>query len=344
MRFHLKPLGEQVIVVTGASSGIGLVTARMAALHGARLVLVARSGDALERLADELGTRGERPLVVVADVGDERAVSGVVDAAIARFGGFDTWVNNAGASAYGRLTDVPTEDHRRIFETNFWGMVYGSLAAARHLRGRGAGSIINVGSVLSDVAVPYQGMYVASKHAVKGFTDALRMELEGDGDPVSVTLVKPTSINTPYIKHAKNYLEQEDSFPPPVYAPETVARAILHAATHRVRDVYVGSAAKAMAMQGHYAPRLFDKFMSAMGLRLQTERRPARPRHENALHQPSDRFMSLEERGDPNVSTREHSFYTAATLRPGMSAALLLGTAALAATGVYATTQRRSHR
>jgi short-subunit dehydrogenase len=340
MGLHLKPLNEQVIVITGASSGIGLVTARMAARQGARLVLAARSEDALNKLADELAAGGERPVVVVADVGTESEVQRIASEAIDRFGRVDTWVNNAGVSVYGRMEEVSTEDHRKIFETNFWGLVYGSLTAAKLLKSHG-GAIINIGSVLSDVVVPYQAMYSASKHAVKGFTDGLRMELEADELPISVTLIKPTGINTPYIKHAKNYLRDEDALPPPVYAPETVARAILHAAAHPIRDVYIGSGGKLLASQGRYAPRLFDKFMELAGLKMQTyPGRPSRGRHLNALHQPSDRFVALEERGDRSAFTREHSLYTAATLRPKTSAAILLGAAALAGLGIYATATR----
>src|SRR5439155_6660231 len=115
------------------------------------------------------------------------------------------------------------EDHQRLMQTNFWGVVHGSTVAARHLRERGGGAIINLGSIVSDRAIPLQGMYSASKHAVKGYTDALRMELEEEGAPIAVTLVKPAGINTPFPRHAKNYMEREATLPPPVYAPEVVA-------------------------------------------------------------------------------------------------------------------------
>ena len=231
MGVQLKKLSEQVIVITGASSGIGLVTARMAARQGARLVLAARSEDALRTLTDEIKAEGGKAVYAVADVGREEDVRRIADAARHHFGGFDTWVNNAGVSIYGRVLDVSMEDHRQLFETNYWGLVHGSRVAAEHLRQRG-GAIINVGSSLSDRAIPLQGTYCASKHAVKGYTDALRMELEEEDAPISVTLIKPSAIDTPYKDHAKNYLPVEPENPPPVYAPETVAEAILHSATH----------------------------------------------------------------------------------------------------------------
>ena len=175
--FHLKALSEQIIVITGATSGIGLVTARMAAKRGAKLVLAARSETSLRRLVDEIASAGGEAGYVVADVGREQDVQRIADVAVERFGGFDTWVNNAGVSIYGRLTEVTVEDMRRLFDTNVWGVVHGCRTAAAHLRERG-GAIVNVGSTLSDRAIPLQGIYCASKHAVKGFTDAVRMELE----------------------------------------------------------------------------------------------------------------------------------------------------------------------
>ena len=149
---------------------------------------------------------------------------------------------------------------RRLFETNFWGIVYGSLEAARNLKQHG-GAIINISSTLSDRAIPMQGMYSASKHALKGFTDALRMELEEERAPVSITLIKPGAIDTPYSKHAKNYMEVEPKNPAPVYAPETVARAILHCAENPERDVFVGAGGKGISLLGRFAPRMADKIM-----------------------------------------------------------------------------------
>ncbi|HWI56713.1 MAG TPA: SDR family oxidoreductase, partial [Bacillota bacterium] len=239
MKVKLKNLSDQTIVITGASSGIGLVTARMAAQYGARVVLAARSGDALRKLEDEINTAGGKAIHVVADVGHDEEVQRIADTAIQHFGGFDTWVNNAGVSIYGNLLDVSTKDMRQLFETNFWGVVYGSLIAVRHLKTRG-GALINIGSTLSDRAVPLQGIYSASKHAVKGFTDALRMELETEHAPVSVTLVKPAGIDTPYPHHAKNYLGVKPKNPAPVYAPEVVGKLILYCAMHPEHDVFAG--------------------------------------------------------------------------------------------------------
>lgn len=321
MSVQLKKLEEQTIVITGASSGIGLVTARMAARRGARLVLAARSEQALRQLTDEIIGAGGDATYVAADVGVEGDVRRIADTAIRHFGGFNTWVNNAGVSIYGNLLEIPTEDLRRLFDTNFWGVVYGSLAAARHLRGRG-GAIINIGSTLSDRAIPIQGMYSASKHAVKGFTDALRMELEAEGAPVSVTLIKPGAIDTPYPHHAKNYMEAEPTVPPPVYAPEVVAETILYCAEHPERDVFAGGGGKAISMTEKYAPRLTDKVMEWTMPRMQKGDEPPRPLEQNGLDKAAG---NLEERGGGHAYVAETSLYTKASLHPLVTTAVLLG-------------------
>jgi short-subunit dehydrogenase len=319
----LKKLNEQTIVITGASSGIGLVTARAAARRGARLVLAARSEEALRQLCDEITAAGGQATYVVADVGKEEDVRRIAETALRRFGGFDTWVNNAGVSIYGKIMDVPLEDMRQLFETNFWGVVYGSRAAARHLRGRG-GALINIGSTVSDRAIPVQGIYSASKHAIKGFTDALRMELEADGAPVSVTLVKPAAIDTPYTHHAKNYLETEPALPPPVYAPDVVAEAILYCAEHPEREVFAGGGGKALSMSERYAPRLTDKVMELTMIDQQKSDHPPRPRSDNGLYKASVR--KLEERGGHEGHVAETSLYTKASLHPLWTTAIALGT------------------
>jgi short-subunit dehydrogenase len=329
----LKKLEDQVVVITGATSGIGLATARMAAKRGAKLVLVARTEAALCALVDELRATGADAIYVKADVSVENDLKAVRDAACIDFGGFDTWVNNAAVSIYGKLMDVPIEDHRRLFETNYWGVVYGSLIAAEHLATKG-GAIINVGSTLSDRAIPIQGTYCASKHALKGFTDTLRMELEHDKSPISVTLIKPATINTPYPQHAKNFLPTDPTLPAPVYPPSIVAEAILYAAENPVRDLYAGGSAKALSMAGYYAPNLTDKYMERNLFDVHDRERHPSTQHK-ALHYPSS---ELRETGDYEGYVAKTSLYTKARLHPRITA----GSFAFLATALGFALWRRS--
>ena len=332
MAVKLKNLNEQVMVITGATSGIGLVTARMAAERGARLVLAARNEDSLNRLADEINSAGGEAIGVVADVGSEGDVKKIAAEALNRFENFDTWVNNAAVSIYGKLEDVPTEDFRQLFETNFWGVVYGSLVAARNLKQFG-GAIINIGSTLSDRAIPLQGIYCASKHAVKGFTDSLRMELESEDAPISVSLIKPAAIDTPYKEHARNYLDTEPENPPPVYAPETVAEAILHCAENPVRDLFVGGAAKALSVAGKYAPRLTDKAMASTWMGQTRSGEPAEAHLMESLYESNDSRLS--ERGSYEGHVSESSVYTKAAMHPLITSAAAAALTAGLAYGLY---------
>jgi short-subunit dehydrogenase len=287
MKPVLKPINEQVMVITGASSGIGLATALNAAQQGARVVLAARSEDTLTELADNIRAGGGHVLCVVADVSDRAQVQSVAQQAIAHYGRIDTWVNNAGVAIYGRLDEVSDEDSRRLFEINFWGLVYGSLVALPILRANGGGALINVGSEVSEAIIPLQGMYSASKHAVKGFTDALRVEIEEmDEAPVAITLIQPTAVDTPYPQHARNYLPNEPKLPTPQIEPQRVAEAIIDAACNHRRNVKVGAMATMNTMIAKLAPGLGDKMAAKQGERQQYDAPPENP--QGTLYSPGE--------------------------------------------------------
>lgn len=244
MAIELAPLSKQTIVITGASSGIGLATARLAAERGAKVVLAARDAQALDRIVDEIMEAGGEAAALPIDVSEEEQVQRLAAFAIERFGGFDTWVNNAGVGVISTSEKLDNEDHRRIFDVNYFGLVYGSLEAVRHFREQDkSGSIINLGSAVSDMPMLLSVAYSASKHAIKGFTDGLRVELLQEKLPISVTLIKPSGIDTRFFDHAKSNMGGMGKAPGPQYAPEVVAHAILHAAEHPKRDIAVGSTA-----------------------------------------------------------------------------------------------------
>lgn len=310
----LKPLDQQVIVITGASSGIGLATARRAAQRGARVFLIARNEPALRALCEELQATGARAAYAVCDVADAGALAEAAERCVRLFGGVDTWVNNAGVSIYGPIRETPPEDHRRLFETNYWGVVNGSLTAVEHIRARpGGGAVITVGSVLGDAPIPVQGVYSASKHAVRGFTNALRMELMREGTPISLTLVKPAAIDTPYKDHARNLTSAPMRNPGPVYAAHVVADVILHCAEHPVREITVGGGGRAIAAFHHLLPGVAEPLFAALAPLMHRDRRARSRVVEDALWDPTEDALR-EEADYPFV--RQTSWLAQARMHP----------------------------
>jgi NAD(P)-dependent dehydrogenase (short-subunit alcohol dehydrogenase family) len=337
MKLKLKPLSEQVVVITGASSGIGLSAAKQAASAGASVVLAARNERDLDDAVEVIRSRGGRAIYVVADVSNPEQVQYIADRAIAEFGRIDTWVNNAAVSMYGPIMELAVEDMRRQFDINFWGTVYGSRVAVPHLAHRG-GALINVASVLAERAIPLQGNYCAAKHAMKAFTDALRMELEADGLPISVSLVKPGSTDTPFFQKARNLMPKEPQPVPPVNAPELPARVILECATRPVRDVLVGGAGKATSVLAKVAPRLVDRYMEDHLFEDQQAPEPMTNRPDNLWSHVED---DGGERGRYRGRVMRRSLYTSAALHP-LQTMVLLGAAGAAAMGFvrYASARR----
>lgn len=241
MAAKLKKLKDQVIVITGASSGIGLATATEAAKRGAKVVLAARSGETLDDVVKQIAAAGGDAVAVPCDVTSRADVDRLAAAAVGKYGRIDTWVNDAGMGLWGRLDETPEADARKLFDVNFWGLVNGCLAALPHLK-TGGGALINVGSEVSDAPAPLQGMYVATKHAVKGYTDCLRIEIEEiDKAPVSITLIQPGATDTPFPEHARNVTDKEPKLPNPQDDPKHAAEAILEAAETPMREKKVST-------------------------------------------------------------------------------------------------------
>ncbi|KAB8127172.1 SDR family oxidoreductase [Gracilibacillus oryzae] len=322
---NLKNLEDQVIVITGASSGIGLVTARMAAAKGAKLVLAARNEEALHQLVEELRAKGHDAIYVIADVGKEADVNKIAESALEVYGRFDTWVNNAGVSIFGHAMDVSIEDMKRMFDTVFWGVVYGSKVAVKHFKERGgSGALINVGSLFGDKGTVLQSTYAAAKYAVHGWTDSLRMELEKEQTPISVTLIHPGRIDTPYNEHAKSYLDKQPTHRGMIYPPEAAAEGILYAAENPKRDMYIGSHAKLFALLGTLLPRLTDKITEWDLYPTAHDNRPSKPPAESALYHHG---FGLHERGTSHGWIRSNSMYVKASKRPMLTLAIAGGAA-----------------
>ena len=326
----LKPIEQQTIVITGGSSGIGLATAKMAAERGANVVIISRDEEGMRRICDDVSRDGGKIDYVVADVGEREQVRSAVETIVARHGGFDTWFNCAGVGAYAKLEEMSDEDHQKIFKTNYFGVVYGSLEALKQLKKTG-GTLINQGSIVSDMPAPILGAYAATKHAVKGFTDSLRQELIEEGAPVYVTLIKPAGIHTPFSEHAKNYEDAAAVVPPPVYAPEVVADAVLSAAESPIREVIVGGSGRGMIWMQRYMPAIADRLFSRAFPIIAFDKSKPKRGSGGGLHRPG---KSGEMYGDQESFMLKSSVYTSARIHPAKTAA----TAAAVAVGAAALT------
>ncbi len=271
-----RPIDEQVVVITGASSGIGRETARLFSERGAAVVLAARNETALRAVAGEIAGRGGQAHIVVTDVADWPQVERLAGEAVERFGRIDTWVNDASISGYGTVEQMAVEELERIVQINLIGYIYGIKAALPHLKRQGQGTIINVSSGLAERAVPLQAAYCAAKHGVKGFTDALRLELAHEGSAIRVTQILPSSVNTPFFTHARSKMGVKPKPIPPVYEPKVVAEAIVFAAEHPRRDIIVGGAAKALSLAQRLSPALLDRYLllGGIGVRQQQTDQP----------------------------------------------------------------------
>ncbi len=325
MRIRLKPVSEQVIVITGASSGIGLATARLAVRRGASVVLVARNKAALEKIAMELRARGGKVALCSVDVAQEGAADRIADTAIEAFGGFDTWINGASVTDYGTLEEIGIAEHRRVFEVNYFGILQACLVALAHLRERGGGAIINIGSILSDRALIEQGPYSATKHAVRALTEVLRMDVDREGLPISVTLIKPGGIHTPFPEHARNHMDAPPRVPQMIYGPELVADAILFAAEHPRRQLYVGGNGFVLATLARLFPRATDRLMELLFVRAQqSTREPGDPAAHDNLFEPK---KDGQQEGSQDMFVRRSSLFLQAQKHP-LAAAAIVGAGA----------------
>ncbi|UJR84505.1 SDR family oxidoreductase [Sandaracinus amylolyticus] len=257
----MKKLQDAVVVITGASSGIGRATARAFAARRARVVLAARREAALDEVARECEQAGGRALVVPTDVTELEAVEHLAARAVDAFGRIDVWVNNAAVAVFGRFEDTPYDAFRRVIDVNLLGYVHGARAALPRFRDAGRGVLINIASILARLTQPYMSAYVMSKHAIEALSDCLRQELVGSG--IEVCTVLPAAIDTPLWQRSANYTGHVVEPPPPVYRPERVARTIVSLAERPRRMAYAGNAGRVLTWQQRLAPGLGARFVGA---------------------------------------------------------------------------------
>jgi len=326
-------LKDSVVVITGASSGIGRETVLELGRRGARVVAAARNEGALRTVVAEVERLGGEALAVPTDVSDEQQVTNLAKAGVGAFGHLDAWVNCAAVSAYATVEELTNEEIRRVIDVNLMGAIYGMKAALPHLRARGRGTIVNVSSALGKRAVPLQAPYCASKHGMVAFGEALRMELREAGVPIDVVDVLPSSINTPLFEHARSKIGVQPRPLAPVYEPVMVAEAIVGALEHPVRSVFAGGAGRLLDLGQRISPALVDWYLLGPG-RVVAGQRTDRPDDgDDNLERPSTGL------GDTTGSFGTRSFGTSLYTRVlGLhpARARLLATGALAGVGAAA--------
>jgi NAD(P)-dependent dehydrogenase (short-subunit alcohol dehydrogenase family) len=276
----------EIVVITGASAGVGRATVRAFARRGAHLGLMARGRDGLEGARRDVEALGGKALVLPTDVADADQVEAAAAAVEAQLGPIDIWINNAMVSVFSPVKEMTPEEFRRVTEVTYLGYVYGTLAALKRMLPRDRGVIVQVGSALAYRGIPLQAAYCGAKHAIQGFIDALRCELLHDGSQVQVTMVQMPALNTPQFGWVKSRLPHKAQPVPPIYQPEVAAEAIVWAAHHPRRELFVGFSTVKAIIGNKLAPWLGDWYLSREGYAAQQTDEPADPHRPHNLWQP----------------------------------------------------------
>jgi NAD(P)-dependent dehydrogenase (short-subunit alcohol dehydrogenase family) len=291
---QLKPISDQIVVIAGASSGIGRETALRFAKQGAKVIVSARSESGLLSLAEEIRQKGGEATPVVADVSVFEQVQAIAEKAIAVYGRIDTWVHAAAVSVFSTFEHLTPQEFERVVNVTLMGQVYGAMVALPHLRQEGRGALIHISSVEGRRALPFQSAYSAAKHGVEGFLESLRVELQHERVPISVTSIKPAVINTPFYNKGKTKLGVKPTGAPPYYDPGLVAEAILHVAEHPTRDFIVGDVGRVLDVLQRISPGLIDSLLVAVGYQLQKTNEPKGEDAPNNLYEPVPEYDRVE--------------------------------------------------
>lgn len=262
----LKSIDQQVVAVVGASSGIGRETALQFAKQRAKLVVSARSESGLNSLVYEIQQLGGEAIAVLADVSVYEQVQNIADKAVEQYGRLDTWVHAAATAIIAPFEQVTPDEFKRVIDVNLMGQVYGAMVALPYLRREGRGALIHVSSIEARRSMPLQSSYAASKHAIEGFLDSLRVELQHEGVPISVTNVMPSVINTPFYNKARTKLGVKPTGVPPYYQPSLVAEAILHVAENPTREIIVGDVGRVLDALHRLSPDLTDALVGTIAI------------------------------------------------------------------------------
>jgi NAD(P)-dependent dehydrogenase (short-subunit alcohol dehydrogenase family) len=282
----LKPIDRQVVVVVGSSSGIGRETAKRFAQRGAKVVVSARSETGLAALVEEIKRSGGDATYILADVSDFEQVKAIADRAVATYGRIDTWVHAAATGILAPFEKISPEEFQRVIDVNLMGQVYGAMAALPYLKQEGRGALIHVSSMEGRRSLPLQSPYSTAKHALEGFLESLRVELQHDRIPISVTSILPAVINTPYYDKVRTKLGVKPMGIPPYYDPSLVSDAILYAAEHPTRDYIVGDVGRVLDLLQRFSPELVDSLLVLIGFAGQRTNEPKPETAPDNLYEP----------------------------------------------------------
>jgi NAD(P)-dependent dehydrogenase (short-subunit alcohol dehydrogenase family) len=322
---QLKLVGEQVVVLMGASSGIGRETALRFARKGAKVVVSARSEEGLDSLVEEIRREDGEAIAVPADTSEFDQVKAVADRAVQEYGRLDTWVHLAAVGLFATFEETTPEEFRRVIDVNLMGQVYGAMAALPHIKREGGGALIHVSSMGAKRSIPLQSAYCASKHSIDGFLESLRVELRRENLPISVTQVMPATINTPFFDKARTKLGVKPVAPPPIYQPGIVSEAILHVAENPARDLVVGGAAKAVILSQALSPRLVDVLLRVRGFEVHYTGEPKPEDASDNLFEPIDGYNTVE--GSFRDRAHPRSLYNWLQLHPTVKRGAVAGMA-----------------
>jgi len=337
---QLKPISQQIVAVVGASSGIGRLTALEFATKGAKVVVSARSQEGLETLVKEIQSQGGEAVAVVADVKNFEQVKAIADKAIEQYGRLDTWVHAAATGILAPFEKITPEEFQQIIDVNLMGQVHGAMAALPHLKREGRGALIHISSMEGRRALPLQSPYCAAKHGVEGFLESLRVELQHEGIPISVTSIKPAVINTPFYNKVQTKLGVKPTGIPPYYEPSLVADAILYVAEHPTRDFIVGDVGKVLDVFQRLSPELLDSILVLVGFQGQMTTEPKSEAAPNNVFEPIQGYDKVEgDFGNLAIPSVTDWFDKNPPFKWGAIAATTIGAAALALLATQAATK-----
>jgi NAD(P)-dependent dehydrogenase (short-subunit alcohol dehydrogenase family) len=298
----------QTVVITGASAGIARATARLYGRRGANVALVARGKAGLEAAAADVRDNGGTPLVIPADVAEPDQVDAAAEQAEAELGPIDTWINVAFTSVFAPFTEISAAEFKRVTEVSYLGFVYGTMAALRYMKPRDYGTIVQVGSALSERSIPLQSAYCGAKHAINGFTESVRVELLHEHSGVHITVVQMPAVNTPQFSWVRSRLPRNPQPVPPIYEPELAARGVAFAADHPERKQYwVGDSTAATLLAQKFAAPLLDRYLARTGYDSQQTDQQASPGRPDNLWEPVDQPAGSDHGAHGSFDSKSHT-------------------------------------